>query len=50
MRNRDIAEAIGRTPETVKMHLKNVMEKLRVHDRTEAVIQAVRRGIIHLDS
>jgi DNA-binding NarL/FixJ family response regulator len=32
------------------MHLKNVMEKLRVHDRTEAVIQAVRRGIIHLDS
>lgn len=50
MRNRDIATAIGRTPETVKVHLKHVMEKLRVHDRTEAVIQAVRRGIIHLDS
>jgi DNA-binding NarL/FixJ family response regulator len=50
LRNRDIAEAIGRTPETVKVHLKHVMEKLRVHDRTEAVIQAVRRGIIHLDS
>ena len=50
MRNRDIATAIGRTPETVKVHLKHVMEKLHVHDRTEAVIQAVRRGIIHLDS
>lgn len=50
MRNRDIATAIGRTPETVKVHLKHVMEKLQVHDRTEAVIQAVRRGIIHLDS
>jgi two-component system, NarL family, response regulator len=50
MRNRDIALAIGRTTETVKVHLKHVMEKLQVHDRTEAVIQAVRRGIIHLDS
>lgn len=50
MRNRDIATAIGRTPETVKVHLKHVMEKLQVHDRTGAVIQGVRRGIIHLDS
>jgi two-component system, NarL family, response regulator len=50
MRNRDIATAIGRTQETVKVHLKHVMEKLQVHDRTEAVIQAVRRGIIHLES
>lgn len=50
MRNRDIATAIGRTPETVKVHLKHVMEKLQVHDRTGAVIQAVRRGIIRLDS
>lgn len=50
LRNSDIAAEIGRTRETVKVHLKHVMEKLRVHDRTEAVIQAVRRGIIHLDS
>jgi DNA-binding NarL/FixJ family response regulator len=50
LRNRDIAAEIGRTTETVKVHLKHVMEKLRVHDRTEAVIQAVRPGIIHLDS
>jgi DNA-binding NarL/FixJ family response regulator len=49
LRNRDIARAIGRTSETVKVHLKHVMEKLHVRDRTEAVIQAVRRGIIRLD-
>jgi len=49
LRNSDIAASIGRTPETVKAHLKHVMRKLRVRDRTEAVIQAVRRGIIRLD-
>ena len=49
LRNREIAKAIGRTPETVKVHLKHAMAKLRVRDRTEAVIQAVRRGIIHLE-
>jgi DNA-binding NarL/FixJ family response regulator len=48
MRNRDIARAIGRTEATVKMHLKHVMQKLRVADRTEAVTLALRRGIIHL--
>jgi DNA-binding NarL/FixJ family response regulator len=48
MRNRDIARAIGRTEATVKMHLKHVMRKLGVADRTEAVTLALRRGIIHL--
>lgn len=47
--NREIARAIGRTPETVKAHLKNVMDKLGVAGRTEAVMQAVRRGIIRVD-
>jgi DNA-binding NarL/FixJ family response regulator len=47
--NREIARAIGRTSETVKAHLKNVMDKLGVKGRTEAVMQAVRRGIIHID-
>jgi DNA-binding NarL/FixJ family response regulator len=47
--NREVARVIGRTPETVKAHLKNIMEKLAVGDRTEAVMQAVRRGIIHVE-
>jgi DNA-binding NarL/FixJ family response regulator len=49
LRNRDIARAIGRTEATVKVHLKNVMAKLGVQDRTEAVTLALQRGIIHLD-
>ena len=49
LRNRDIARAIGRTEATVKVHLKHVMAKLGVQDRTEAVTLAIQRGIIHLD-
>ena len=47
--NRDIARVIGRTEETVKVHLKHVMAKLDVTGRTEAVTLAIQRGIIHLD-
>jgi DNA-binding NarL/FixJ family response regulator len=46
--NNDIARAIGRTDETVKIHLKRVFEKLGVAGRTEAVVVALQRGIIHL--
>jgi DNA-binding NarL/FixJ family response regulator len=49
LRNSDVARVIGRTVGTVKVHLKNIHEKLGVSDRTEAVTQALRRGIIHLD-
>ena len=30
------------------MHVRNIMDKLQVQDRTEAVTLALRRGIIHL--
>jgi DNA-binding NarL/FixJ family response regulator len=33
----------------VKDHLKNILGKLRVADRTEAVTTAIQRGIIHLE-
>ena len=48
-RNRDIARLFGRSVETVKAHLRAVMQKLGVEDRTEAVTVALQRGIIHLD-
>jgi DNA-binding NarL/FixJ family response regulator len=48
MANKQIAEALGITEYTVKDHLKNILAKLRVADRTEAVTVALRRGIIHL--
>ena len=49
LRNRDIGRVIGRTEETVKVHLKHIMAKLGVEDRTEAVTLGLQRGIIHLD-
>jgi DNA-binding NarL/FixJ family response regulator len=47
--NKEVARVIGRTDETVKIHLKNVFAKLGVADRTEAVTVALTRGLIHLD-
>ena len=47
-RNRDIAERLFISEETVKVHMKHIMEKLGASDRTQAVAIAIRRGIIHL--
>lgn len=45
-RNRDIAEKLFISEETVKVHIKHIMDKLGASDRTQAVAIAVRRGII----
>lgn len=47
-RNSDIAALLFISEETVKGHVKHLMEKLGASDRTHAVTIAVRRGIIHL--
>jgi len=47
-RNRDIAERLFISEETVKVHVKHIMEKLGANDRTQAVAIGVRRGIIQL--
>jgi DNA-binding NarL/FixJ family response regulator len=47
-RNRDIGEKLFITEETVKVHIKHIMEKLGASDRTQAIAIAIRRGIIHL--
>jgi DNA-binding NarL/FixJ family response regulator len=47
-RNRDIAERLFISEETVKVHVKHIMEKLGATDRTQAVAIGVRRGIIQL--
>src|SRR5262250_2667383 len=47
-RNRDIAEKLFIAEETVKAHLKHIMEKLHANDRTQAVSIGVRRGIIQI--
>jgi DNA-binding NarL/FixJ family response regulator len=47
-RNRDIGERLLISEETVKVHVRHIMEKLGASDRTEAVTIALRRGIIQL--
>ncbi|HEY7479983.1 MAG TPA: response regulator transcription factor [Gemmatimonadales bacterium] len=47
--NKEVAKAIGRMDETVKIHLKNIFAKLGVDDRTGAVTVALARGLIHLE-
>jgi DNA-binding NarL/FixJ family response regulator len=47
-RNRDIADRLFISEETVKVHIKHIMEKLGAHDRTQAVAIAIKRGIINL--
>lgn len=46
--NKGIADILNISEHTVKDHLKNILAKLRVADRTEAVTTAIQRGIIHL--
>jgi DNA-binding NarL/FixJ family response regulator len=45
-RNRDIAELLFISEETVKVHIKHIMDKLGAKDRTQAIAIAVRRGIV----
>jgi DNA-binding NarL/FixJ family response regulator len=47
-RNREIAEKLFISEETVKVHIKHIMEKLGATDRTQAVAIGLRRGIIQL--
>ena len=47
-RLRSSASGDSLSEETVKVHIKHIMEKLGASDRTQAVAIAVRRGIIQL--
>jgi len=48
LKNRQIAERLFISEETVKAHIRHLMDKLGASDRTQAVSIAVRRGIIQL--
>jgi len=48
LRNKEIAAKLTISEQTTQGHLKTILSKLGVHDRTEAVTVAARRGIIHL--
>jgi DNA-binding NarL/FixJ family response regulator len=46
--NKQIAYALGIAEHTVKNHVKSILSKLGVDDRTQAATAAIQRGIIHL--
>src|SRR5947199_9898064 len=48
LRNKEIAYQLGVSEATVNAHVKHILEKLNVSDRTHAVTTALRRGIIRL--
>lgn len=47
--NKEMALSLSVTEDTVKARLKTLFGKLKVHDRTEAAISAIRHGIVHLE-
>ena len=48
MRNKEMAAALGISEETVQVHVKRILAKLAVQDRTAAIRVAMQRGIIHI--
>ena len=47
--NRDIADALCISEETVKTHVGSVLGKLQVENRAQAIVQALRRGLVTLE-
>lgn len=44
--NAEIGDMLKLSPHTVQTHRRNIMEKLKLHDRVELVKYAMRRGLI----
>ena len=47
--NKEIAATLGITEGTVKCHVTMILSRLGVSDRTQAVVAAAHRGIVHID-
>ena len=48
MSNKEIATLLGITEATVKCHVSTILMRLNVSDRTQAVVTALQRGLVHL--
>jgi DNA-binding NarL/FixJ family response regulator len=47
-RNKQIADQLSISENTVNFHIKNLMDKLQANDRTHAVTIGLRRGLLHI--
>jgi DNA-binding NarL/FixJ family response regulator len=47
--NKEVGSALDISEATVKVHMTHLMEKLNVAGRTEAITEAIRRGLVHMD-
>ena len=47
--NKEIADALSIGDETVKTHVGNVLSKLQAENRAQAIVQALKRGLISLE-
>ena len=50
LQNKEVAQKLGLSPATIRNHVHNVLEKLEVHSKLEAVSLAFRRGWVGVDS
>jgi DNA-binding NarL/FixJ family response regulator len=50
LRNREIAERLVLSEKTVGNHISNIFAKLQVNDRSQAILHALRRGLVHPES
>ena len=47
--NKEIADALSISDETVKTHVGHVFSKLQVENRSQAIVQALKRGLVSLE-
>lgn len=47
--NREVGEALNISENTVRIHVSRILDKLGVTDRTQAVLLAIQKGLVHMD-
>jgi len=47
--NREVGDRLGIAENTVRIHVGRILDKLGVADRTQAVLLAIQRGLVHVD-
>ena len=47
--NKDIAKALFVSEETIKTHVGHILSKLQIENRSQAIVQALKRGLVSLE-